>query len=434
MRRLLLVSPHFPPDSSAGAHRARVVAPHLARAGWEPTVLTVDPAAYAGTLDDELAAMVPADLRVVRAPAWRASATRRLGFGDLGLRALPGLWRTARQLIAAERFDAVFVTTYPVYPALLGPRLRACAAAPLVVDLQDPWTGAWGVSVGGGNGGRPDLRSRLSHRILSLVERQVLPCCDAITGVSGELIAQLRERYPALRDKPALALPIGLDPGDIEWVRQRPGPPQWFDPHDGNFHVCYVGTLLPLAMEPLRAVLAGVAELGRTRPQLSARLKLHFIGTSNQADAQAQGRVAAIADEFGVRDQVTEHPGRIPFADALRAQLAASALLVLGSTERRYNASKLAPALAAARPLLVVARDESPITGQLRDAGDASIRVIRFGESLDGVASRVTVTLAEWLANEPPPPCSGSLVTPMTGPVLAQQLATLLDRVSVAYA
>jgi hypothetical protein len=43
MRRVLMVSPHFPPDTTAGSHRVRLLAPHLAARGWEPSVVTVDP-------------------------------------------------------------------------------------------------------------------------------------------------------------------------------------------------------------------------------------------------------------------------------------------------------------------------------------------------------------------------------------------------------
>src|SRR5688572_16791902 len=119
-----MVSPHFPPDSSAGTHRVRLLAPHLAACGWEPTVVTVDPACYEGRLDPELAASVPASLRVVRVRAWPAAKTRRLGVGDLGLRAFTGLRRACRALLAEETFDALFITIYPAYPALLGPALK----------------------------------------------------------------------------------------------------------------------------------------------------------------------------------------------------------------------------------------------------------------------------------------------------------------------
>jgi len=63
MRRVLFVTPHFPPDGSAATHRVRLLAPHMAAHGWEPTVLTVDSRDYEGRLDAALAASVPADLR-----------------------------------------------------------------------------------------------------------------------------------------------------------------------------------------------------------------------------------------------------------------------------------------------------------------------------------------------------------------------------------
>src|SRR5688572_26967777 len=78
MRRVLMVSPHFPPDTSAGTHRVRLLAPHLPAAGWEPTVVTVDPSAYEGALDPDLAALVPSTVRIVRAPALSSERTRRL--------------------------------------------------------------------------------------------------------------------------------------------------------------------------------------------------------------------------------------------------------------------------------------------------------------------------------------------------------------------
>jgi hypothetical protein len=427
MRRLLFVSPHFPPDASAGAHRARVLAPHLEATGWRPTVLTVEPAAYDGALDHELGAMVPPSLDVVRVPAFRPAATRRLGFGDLGLRALPGLWRSARRLFEQHRFDAIYITTYPVYPALIGPRLRKHTKAPLIVDLQDPWTGAWGLTVGGGPNASPDLRSRLSRHVLGMIEEQVLPVCDAVTGVSSELLGQLRERYALLRDRPALTLPIGIDPSDLDWVRAHPRPLTVFDPADGNFHWCSIGTLLPLAIEPLRAVFAAIRRLRRAEPALTARLRLHFIGTSNQAAADAQPRVMPIALQAGVADLVTEQPQRIPFADALRAQLAASALLVLGSTESRYNASKLAPSLVVRRPLLVIAHEESGMVQQLRHAHGRGVRVITFCGGLDGLAANVRTVLADWLTNPPPAPDTGRMLAGFTGPALAMQLGGLLD-------
>ena len=78
-RRLLMISPHFPPDSSAGTHRVRLLAPHLPKFGWEPTVLTVSPEDYEGRIDTELAAMASPAVDVVRIralPELRRKKTR----------------------------------------------------------------------------------------------------------------------------------------------------------------------------------------------------------------------------------------------------------------------------------------------------------------------------------------------------------------------
>jgi hypothetical protein len=166
-----MVSPHFPPDTSAGTHRVRLLAPHLPAFGWEPTVLTVDPEAYEGRLDPDLARLVPATLRVLRTGAWPASVTRRIGLGDLGLRALAGLRHAAKQLLSRERFDALFITVYPTYPAVLGPRLKRRFGVPFVLDYQDPWVGAWGRDVGGGEHGTPDLKSRMTRAIAERLMR-----------------------------------------------------------------------------------------------------------------------------------------------------------------------------------------------------------------------------------------------------------------------
>lgn len=427
-----MVSPHFPPDGSAGTHRARVLAPHLPAAGWQVTVLTVDPRDCEGTLDHELAAMLPPDLPVERVRAIPPRWSRAVGVGDLGLRAVGAIRRRATALARTHRFDAVLVTTYPVYTAIVGPALRRRFGIPFVLDLQDPWTGAWGATVGGGPGGTVDFKSRASRALAGWLERRVLPQADALTGVSRAVIDELTERYPVLRSRPRRVLPIGIDPGDIDWVRAHPGPRGGVDPGDGRFHLCAVGTLLPLAIPPLRWLLAALAELKARWPDAAARLVVHFVGTSNEMRPDAPYRVEPHARELGVGDLVVEHPPRVGYAEALRLVSVASAVLVLGSTESRYTASKLAPALASGRPLLVVAHAESDMLRALPPAPSPSVKVLPFRDvrELAEATPALAAVLAAWVATPPPPRPIGPEVEAMSGPVLARELAALLDEVA----
>jgi glycosyltransferase involved in cell wall biosynthesis len=357
-----MVSPHFPPDGGAATHRVRLLAPHLEQYGWVPTVLTVDRSANEGRQDPDLEAMVPSDLRVVRASVWRASRTRRLGIGDLGLRAFTGLYREAARLLATEKYDALFITIFPAYPALLGPLLKSRFRIPFILDYQDPWVSAWGKDVGGGRNGSVDLRSRITRLAARALEPLALRSADAITAVSAGTYELIRHRVPAVNRIPCRAIPIGGDAADFSRVRSSPRANVYFDASDGNFHICYVGTLLPLGFETLRALFSGLAMLRTSAPEAYQRIRIHFFGTSNQTSGTPDARVLPVAHESGVEDRVSEHPLRVDYLTALTVQVEASAILLMGSSEPHYTASKLYPALLSGRPILAVYHSESSVT------------------------------------------------------------------------
>jgi len=430
-RRVLMISPHFPPDSSAASHRVRLLAPHLPEAGWEPTVVTLDPSAYEGRLDRDLESLVPGSLRIVRARAWPPGSTRWAGLGDLGLRAFTGLRRTCRTLLTRERFDALFITVYPVYPALLGAGLKAEFRVPFVLDYQDPWVGAWGQSVGGGPGGAPDWKSRASRRLGAWLEPKAVHAADAIVAVSQGTIDGIVERLPAAGRLPHGVIPIGFEPGDFESLRARP--PMASHVHaDGLVHLCYVGTLLPAGFGTLRVVLRARARARRDDPA-AARLRLHFVGTSNQSRSDAY-RVLPLARDCGVADVVTEVPGRLDYLDALSELTHASGILLLGSSEPHYTASKLYPALLAKRPILALFHEASSVVSILRTAAsEPTVRVVAYGDGppADACVGEVACHLRALAAACAYHAADVALdrVADVSAPQLARQLAAVFDRV-----
>ena len=378
---MLMVSPHFPPDSSAGTHRVRLLAPHLKEFGWVPTVLTVDPRDYEGRLDPDLLAMVPPDLRMVRVRAWSPKSTRLFLFGDLGLRSLFGLWRACKDLHRDIRFDCVFVTIYPSYTALLGPLIKKRTRIPFVLDYQDPWVGAWGLSTGPGAAGPPDLKSRLSRVLAQRLEPIAVRAADALTAVSAATFEDVRDRIPSARTIPCVEIPIGAERRDFDFVASRPRAHGLFDGSDGKLHVSYVGTLLPLGRETLRAFLKALALLKEREYRLYSRLRIHFVGTSNQTIAESPGLVLPEAERIGVADAVQEVPSRVDYLDALGLLLSSAAILLLGSSERHYTASKIYPALLARRPLLALFHRESTVVAILRKAASpGSLRLVTYDE------------------------------------------------------
>jgi hypothetical protein len=395
--------------------------------------VTVAPSAYEGRLDAGLESLVPSSLRVVRAPAWPVEYTRRVGLGDLGLRAYTGLRRTCRALLARERFDALFITIYPIYPALLGPRLRAEFGVPFVLDYQDPWVGAWGLTVGGGPGGAPDWKSRATRRLSGWLEPRVVGSADALVAVSQGTIDGIIARIPAAANLPRGVVPLGFEPDDFERLREHPQPVRHFDPSDGLVHLSYVGTMLPKGGDTLRLLLHGLARARREDPA-AARLRLHFFGTSNQSIPDLH-RVMPVAEECGVGDIVSEAPGRLDYLDALAVLSESSGILLLGTSERHYTASKLYPALLARRPILALFHEASSVVSILKStASEPSVRMLTYGDSSlgEGEAAEVACQLralarsCEYNASD----VRLDKAAHVSARALAGDLAAVLDRVA----
>jgi hypothetical protein len=398
-------------------------------------VLTVDPRDYEGALDPALAASVPGDLRVVRSRAWPVRLTRPLGVGDLGLRAFEGLWREASHLLSHERFDALFVTIYPTYPALLGPLLKRRFRVPFVLDYQDPWVGAWGHSVGGGANGHPDFRSRATRYVATRLEPIALRSADGVTAVSRATFEQALARTAGARPLATAELPIGWDARDFTFLASRPRAPRPMPGGDGLVRIAYVGTLLPTGFETLRAVCAALARLRERDASMASRIRLDFFGTSNQRSADAAARALPIAREIGVGDLVTEHPARLDYFDALQTLVDASAVLLMGSSEPHYTPSKVFPAMLSGRPILAVVHADSTASDLLRRFGaPPAVRLVTFvGERtattrVDEIATHLCELVRSPTFDEHRP--DPRVLDPVSAGALAGRLADVLDRVS----
>ena len=90
-RRVALVSSHFAPSNLVGGHRARLWSRYLPEFGWEPIVVTGDPARYEERPDPDLERLVAPGLEVVHAPTLPTRPIRLVG--DVGVRAFWGCYR-----------------------------------------------------------------------------------------------------------------------------------------------------------------------------------------------------------------------------------------------------------------------------------------------------------------------------------------------------
>jgi hypothetical protein len=360
-RRVALVSGHFAPSNLVGAQRARLWSRYLPEFGWEPIVVTGDPAFYEERPDPDLERLVAPGLRVIHAPTMSTRPVRLVG--DVGVRAFRGCYKVLAGLAARREIDFVLVTIPSNFLAPVGRLIHRRYGLPFGIDYQDPWVNRWsGVD-------KPFTRAWGSYRLATLLEPWAVRGAALITGMAPGYVAGMLERNPDVaKDAVIACMPMGTAPEDFELVRTLHRPPFLFQPDDGKFHMIYAGALLPAGIVVLDAFLAGLKALRDSAPEIAARLRVHFVGTGTSPDDPNGHRVLPRARQAGVVEMVDEHPHRIGYVDTLNHLEQSSAVLVLGSTERHYTPSKVFQALLSKRPVFAMLHAESTAVGMVHDA------------------------------------------------------------------
>lgn len=417
MRHCLIVSPHFPPSTVAGVHRARHLAKHLPAHGWDPTVICVDPRHHVERLDPDLATLVPSSLDIVTTGATPVALTRPFGLvGEIGLRGFFHLRAAIAACIAQRRPDAVLITGSPFYPMLLASWIKRRWGIQVILDFQDPWVSSEGAT-----------RTRwtkgwLSYRLAALLEPRAVRGASWITSVSDRQNRDMAKRYPALALERMSAIPIGGDPEDFAALRDADTRPAVND----RIAFSFVGTAMPRSTPLLDALFRGLAHLRDTRPALAERVSMRFVGTSNQPGERSDYRVLPLAQAAGVADLITEEPGRVPYLDALRLLATTSATLMIGSDEPHYTASKIYPCLMSGRPFLSLFHAESSAHAILTRAGGGVPLAFTTPEQLNALVPAIAEALARIITD---PASLGRIAPAAFAPFTAHAVAGEFARV-----
>ncbi|MGI0487671.1 glycosyltransferase [Pantanalinema rosaneae CENA516] len=349
--------------------------PYFREFGWEAHILTVQPDQVEHASDDRLYQALPKNLRITYSRAFPVQFTRKFGLGNLGLRCLPFLAQAGDRLLATSSFDLVFFST-TIFPVMiLGDRWQRKFGIPYVLDFQDPWR-VDAAPTRQRPGGR--LRYAVDKWMASILEPQALRRVSQIVSVSPAYPHQLQQRYPWLRPEQFTVLPFGAPEQDFAQLASLQIQQSIFDPKDGNRHWVYVGrggTDMELA---LRSLFLAIRTERDRQPEQWNRVRLHFVGTSYTAN-QLHQPIAAIAQEYGIADQVTEHPQRLPYFEAQQVLQDSDAILLIGSDDPTYTASKLYPGILARKPILAIFHHQSSVVDILRQCHAG--RVISFSSA-----------------------------------------------------
>ncbi|MFY8148871.1 MAG: glycosyltransferase [Prochlorococcaceae cyanobacterium] len=423
--RLLIVSPRFPPSSAADSQRVRMLLPHFAAQGMAAEVLAVDPGCVAGPLDPWQAEGLPPVVPIHRVRGRSRGWSRVPGLGSVEARCLGALAAAGDCLLRERRFDRVLFSTTAFGSFRLGPRWRQRFGVPFVLDIQDPWVNDYyrdhpEITPPGGR-----LKYAVADRLNRHHEPRVLRACSGLVAVSGAYLEDLHRRYPDTADLPSLELPFPGAPDDFERLEAIPTGALPFDPDDGLIHWVSIGrggADLGTALEGLFLALNRHAP-----PALLQRLRLHFLGTSYAAAGTGVPTIRPLAQRHGLAHLVEERTDRLPLSLTLATLKAASALLVIGSDDPAYTASKIVPYLLARRPLLAVMHERSPVVPLIGRCGGAALVTFGSGESHEPLADAIDRAWLQQDRHARLRPLDPLAIAPHTAAAQAAQLTAFLQ-------
>ena len=403
LKKILIVTPNWPPISCPDLHRARMALPYFAEFGWEPLILKINPNGQEGIKDPDLCRTVPEQIKTWQAGCLPLWLTKWTGLRNVGLRSYFHLARLGDRIIQTEKPQVVFFST-TMFPVMtLGRYWQRRHGIPYVLDFQDPWrreqkSGALhpgplpGAERENGTTAEhrtPNLKARLADRVAGILEPFALRRVAHVVSVSPSYVNMLRGRYFWLGENDFTVLPFGAAEADYEFLRASPMRQAVFDPHDGRQHWVYVGRGGGDMNFAVNSFFTALASTLKMQPELKSKLAVHFIGTSYAPKERATKTIEPLAAECGLGDVVSETTDRIPYFAALQCLLDADALFVPGSDDPGYTASKIYPYILARKPLLAVFHEASSVVDVLNKTRAGTVVGFKTRESCEGIAARI---------------------------------------------
>ena len=396
MKKVLIVTPHWPPLSYPDIHRIRVALGFFHTFGWQPLILTVDPDEDDGVKDSLLRDSIRSEQKEWIATCIPRKFTSWLGINSPALRGLFQIYRLGNEIIKQEQPDLIFFSTTMFFVMPLGRIWLGQFSIPYVLDFQDPWFNEY---IGEKNALTRSLKYKVSNFIARVLEPFTLKNSIGVISVSQKYIDVFCKRYSWLSKEDCLLLPFSAASEDIGYLVKNDIKQQIFTPGDGNIHWCYVGRGGSDMAFALRGFFKALRSAIGQEPGRYPNLVLHFIGTDYASGTRAQKTIEPLANEFGLGKMVIESTERLPYFEALRCLLDADALIVPGSDDPGYSASKIYPYILAKKPLLTIFHEESLIVKVMQET-NAGISVC-FNENDDTKALSKNVFDA-WFRSFPP--------------------------------
>jgi glycosyltransferase involved in cell wall biosynthesis len=365
MRRLLLITFHYPPRPTIGSLRPGALAKYLPQFGWEVLVVTPcfpDGPRPPGTvietpyhdslakwkgrvgLDPHRALHAQLNLSVATKPRTKLvhtqvidGLTSVLAYPDLTMGWVPFAINAIKKIDVP--IDAILSTAPPITAHVIAHEARRILKCPWIADFRD----LWATNLDNPHG----TLFRLVDRIL---EKKWLGAVDALVTVSRPWADRLQKSYP---NKPVHVITNGFDPDEFACASTR-------SPY---FSISYTGQLYAGRRDPT-ALFEVVHELIEEGIMARGHLRISFYGP-------IEPWVQPLVERYDLKGVVELH-GSIGRWEALQRQQESQILLLLGWANPRetgQHTGKLFEYFGSRRPILAVGGVAGVLTEVLEETG-----------------------------------------------------------------
>lgn len=401
MRKVLIISPYFPPVNSPDMHRIRQSLPFYKEFGWEPTVVCVDPKKTEIECDDLLLKTFPASTKVYRISAYSARISRKFGFSNVAFRSFFHYWRFVGSVLRKEKFDLIFFSTTQFPITILGPLWKILYRVPYIIDMQDPWASDYYLSKPKAE--RPP-KFWLSYYFDKILESIAMSKVDGIIAVSDNYHIELRKKYQNISEERCFTITFGAPTDDFNLLSYDVDIPCLYSKDDEYINIVYVGAVGSIMKKTLRYLFHAISSGISQRIHNFDKIRLFFIGTSYAARGEGRPTVVPVARAYKVDNVVYEKTDRVPYFQALQLMKEADIVLMLGSDNPSYTASKIYPCILSNQPFLPVFHEQSSVVKVLSDVGISSVVTYSNSSAVECISKQIIYTLSQLIDNMPNKP------------------------------
>ena len=376
--------------------RVRTSLPYFSKYGWEPTIVMVNPGYTDLPTDELLSKNIPSNVKIHQVKAFPKRWTSKIGLGSIALRSLWFYKRKVDQLLKEEKFDLIYFSTTQFPVLILGAYWKKKFKIPYVVDMQDAWFSTYYEDKPKAQ--RP-AKYWFSYRLDKYLEPIALQKADGLVSVSQGYLDTLNERYPNLKSVPQQVITFGTYQPDFDLVHQNSSAFDLPFKKDKNLvQLAYVGRGGHDMKDAVTLLFKGFKKGLKEQYDNFRKLRFHFIGTSYAPNGTGIKTIKPIADEMGISAYVEEQTDRIPFYQGIFTLLNANGLLVIGSNDQQYTASKVYPYILAKKPLLAFFHQDSSAAKIINECKAGKVIALNGESAIEKVCAELASLLLDQLS------------------------------------